>query len=142
MINPKRVIVWGHKLHSHTHSYIHSSYVRAFAAMGFETYWLDQNDSIGSTPLDGTLFFSEDQAKTGMPKRPDCFYVTHHFNESFLEELPKDRVLRLCNFVSQAKSHEKLGELSYFDSRTRSLYQPWATNLLPNEIDQIVPRKF
>ena len=44
---PKRVIIWGYPLHTHTHSYIHLGYYRAFKALGFETYWSDNVHTIG-----------------------------------------------------------------------------------------------
>jgi hypothetical protein len=141
-MGPKKVIIWGHKLHTHTHSYIHSSYFKAFKSLGFETLWLDKNDSLGSTELEGTLFFSEDQAKAGMPVRDDCFYITHHFDESFLQEVPRDRIIRLGNFTTECKVHERINELCHYDSSSRTIYQPWATDLLPHEIDTFVPRKF
>jgi hypothetical protein len=136
ILRPKRVIVWGHKLHTHTHSYIHSSYYKAFKSLGFETHWLDSSDSIGSSDLSGTLFFSEDQAKTGMPVRSDCLYVTHHFDPSFLKEIPSSQVLKLCNYTKDVESHEKVASLSFYDGKDRSLYQAWATDLLPDEFDR------
>ncbi len=30
MINIDKVVIWGHKLHSHTHSYIHNAFLVAF----------------------------------------------------------------------------------------------------------------
>ena len=141
-MNPKRVIVWGHKLHNHTHSYIHSSYFKTFLSMGFETHWLDAKDSLGSTSLDGTLFFCEDQAKAGLPIRNDCYYITHSFNEDVLSDVPRNNIVRLHNFASCVKVHERIGDLTYYDSKSRSLYQPWATDLLPHEIDEITPRDF
>mgnify|MGYP006419383869 CR=1 FL=1 len=38
-----KVIIWGHKLHSHTHSYIHDSFYKAFKFLGYNTYWFDEN---------------------------------------------------------------------------------------------------
>ena len=30
-----QIVIWGHKLHSHTHSYIHNGFYIAFQKMGF-----------------------------------------------------------------------------------------------------------
>lgn len=30
MTEIKKVVIWGHKLHSHTHSYIHNAFYNAF----------------------------------------------------------------------------------------------------------------
>ena len=135
-LKPNRVIIWGHKLHTHTHSYIHSSYYRAFKSLGIETHWLDSSDSIGFSDLSGTLFFSEDQAKSGMPVRSDCLYVTHHFDPNFLNDIPNHRVLKLCNYVKESEKHEKIASLSFYESTSRSLHQAWATDLLPDEFDR------
>ena len=37
---PRRVVIWGHPLHSHTHSYIHAGFARAFEYLGFEVLWV------------------------------------------------------------------------------------------------------
>jgi hypothetical protein len=42
----KQVIVWGHKLHSHTHSYIHNGFFIGFNDLGFKTHWFDDNDNV------------------------------------------------------------------------------------------------
>jgi len=34
-----KVIIWGHPLYSHTHSYVHDAYYKAFKHLGYETYW-------------------------------------------------------------------------------------------------------
>ena len=44
----KHIIIWGHKLHSHTHSYIHNAFFIAFAKLGYETHWFDDNDDISN----------------------------------------------------------------------------------------------
>ena len=42
----KKVVIWGHKLYSHTHSFIHSGFFKAFKHLGYDTYWFDNNDNI------------------------------------------------------------------------------------------------
>jgi Lrp/AsnC family transcriptional regulator for asnA, asnC and gidA len=32
----KKVVIWGHKLHSHTHSYIHNGFYIAFKHLGYD----------------------------------------------------------------------------------------------------------
>ena len=39
-----KVVIWGVKLHSHTHSYIHWAFERAFRHLGYTVYWLDNSD--------------------------------------------------------------------------------------------------
>ena len=40
----ERVIIWGHKLHTHTHSYIHYGFYKAFKHLNYDVYWLDEDD--------------------------------------------------------------------------------------------------
>ena len=40
----EKVIIWGHKLHTHTHSYIHYGFYKAFKHLNYDVYWLNEND--------------------------------------------------------------------------------------------------
>src|SRR5438067_1726131 len=74
-----KVIIWGYKLHSHTHSYIHYGYDKAFRHLGFETYWLDDSDKTDHIDFAGSLFFTMGaDANRNMPLRDDCYYILHN----------------------------------------------------------------
>ena len=45
-MNFNKIIIWGHKLHSHTHSYIHQAFNIAFTHLKYNVLWLDDNDDI------------------------------------------------------------------------------------------------
>ena len=38
-MNFNKVIIWGFPLHTHTHSYIHGGWYKAFQHLGYETHW-------------------------------------------------------------------------------------------------------
>jgi hypothetical protein len=42
----KKVVVWGHKLGAHTHSYVHFGYWRASEYLGYQVEWFDDNDDV------------------------------------------------------------------------------------------------
>lgn len=152
----ERVVIFGHRpgvgrnllgfgRRTHTHSYIHGGYFRAFSALGFETYWLDENSkNLASLPTKRTLFFTEDQVDRSIPLAANGYYVTHSSSKSKYEEIGAVR-LNLCNFVSDLRQGisfnypgqfvEKIDDVTYVDAASRALYQPWATDLLPSEID-------
>jgi len=129
-----KIIIWGHKLHSHTHSYIHNSYFKAFKALGYEVFWFDCTDDVSGFDFSNCIFFTEDQVKQGMPLRNDCKYVSHHIQPSFFSGI--DSVLNLGNYIVDVEKYEKIKDQTYFDSKTKTLYQCWATDLLPDEIDE------
>ena len=51
----KKVIIWGLPLHSHTHSYIHDCFFKAFTSMGYDTVWVDKTqEKIDNSFLDNS----------------------------------------------------------------------------------------
>lgn len=139
-----KVIIWGHKLHEHTHSYIHSSYYNAFKYLGYEVYWIDFRDNISQYDFSDCIFFTENSVKDGMPLHKDCKYITHHIDtEYFINAgISFQNVLKLGNYLPSLEIYEKVEELAYWDSSTRSLYQTWGTDLLPSQIDENSSVKF
>lgn len=129
-----KIIIWGHKLHSHTHSYIHNSYFKAFKSLGYDVFWIDHTDDVSGFDFSNCIFFTEDQVKQGMPLRNDCKYIAHHISSSFFDGI--DHVLNLGNYIVDVEKFDKVKDQTYFDSKTKTLYQCWATDLLPDEIDE------
>lgn len=135
----KKVILWGHKLHSHTHSYIHWAFTRAFEHLGFETHWFDNSDDVSKFDFSGSLFITEGQVDQKMPVRYDCFYILHNCYDS------KYKPLDACNraIALQVYTHDclrykptKIDDYIYWDVEQKIIYMPWATDLLPHEIEQ------
>lgn len=152
----KRVVIWKHlfKLNkSGTHSFIHQGYYKAFKNLGFETYWIDSMNQLDIIDFEGTLFLIEGKSDE-IPLRDDCYYVLHHVdNRPFIEKGCK--FINLCNFLLEPLSNnesynypldnsfehgkrplypvEKIKDYLYYDKNNKAIYQPWATDLLPNE---------
>lgn len=145
-----KFIIWGHKLHESTHSYIHSSYKRALDFLGYETYWIDHRDDISSIDFSDAIFIVEHAKRQGMPFLKNCKYVELSFYNEFEEhDIPKENIITFrhsCDIVDpetfEHKKVEEIGDLSYWDNTNRILYQAWGTNLLPHEIDYENPVKF
>lgn len=139
-----KVFIWGHKLHEHTHGYIHSSYYKAFQYLGHEVYWIDNRDDLSQYDFSDSVFFTENFVKKGMPLRKDCKYITHHIDTEYFtgSGIPYENVLKLGNYLPSLEVHEKVEDLAYWDQSTRTLYQTWGTDLLPHEIDENNPIKF
>lgn len=148
MQNKFKAIIWGHKLHTHTHSYIHNSYYNAFKRLGFETYWFDNNDDISNFNFENCIFLTEDQVHQNIPLNKSSFYILHHCNLSkYIEHGCK--FINLCNYVNDCRLNksfnygtegiEKITYYSYYDSANNALYQPWGTDLFPDEIgDELI----
>lgn len=132
----EKVVIWGHKLHSHTHSYIHQGFYDAFTHMGYTTYWLDNQDSTDDYDFTNALFITEGQVDQNIPLRNDGIYVTHNCSSKYNHlkqvglQVYTDAVLNMTNLVESAP-------FIYFDYRGKGIFMPWATNLLPHQIDKI-----
>ena len=68
-----KVIIWGHTLHDHTHSYIHNAFYRTFKYLGYETYWFstdgENNYLAQGTPnnFENTLFIAHGMVSHKLP---------------------------------------------------------------------------
>ena len=76
-----KVIIWGHKLHDHTHSYIHNGFYIAFKHLKFETYWFDEegnnNYSDKEVDFNNALYITHGKESKNLPLNNTSFYIWH-----------------------------------------------------------------
>lgn len=140
----KKVVLWGYKLHSHTHSYIHAGFYRAFKHLGYDTYWFDNKDDVSTFDFSNTLFITEGQVDQGIPIRTNCFYVLHNCRREKYQHLCDARraiTLQVYTHGILKRKLVKLDDCIYYSLNDPDfgniIYFPWATDLLPHEIDEI-----
>jgi hypothetical protein len=135
-----KIIIWGLPLHSHTHSYIHQAFARASKAMGHETYWIENSFHSNDLLRQGDLVIccGVDDDKL-MPKK-GVNYVLHN---SSRDDLRSENFINLQVYTHDVlkREVEDWGNLTFWQEDNRTLYQPWATDLLPEEIEKIEPCK-
>lgn len=141
----QQVVLWGHKLHSHTHSYIHNAYVIAFNHLGYKTLWLDNNDDISGIDFTRTFFITEGQVDQNMPIRNDCYYVLHNcdMKKSIYNGLSERQYMFLQVYTHDVINKHfatpiDVSDLSYY--KDNCLWIPWATDLLPHQIDENISK--
>ena len=135
-----KVILWGHKLHTHTHSYIHWGFSRAFKHLGYETYWLDARDDIRAFDFKNALFITEGQVDRGIPIRDDCYYIIHNcVAKKYQHLLDNGRAIILQVYTHDCLTRQEpaLSLCFHYNIPQSTIYMPWATDLLPHEIDAI-----
>lgn len=141
----KKAVVWGCDLHEHTNSYVYAGYYKAFKHMGFDAYWLNEKSDVSGMDFSDTLFLTEWQHAGGIPKRKDCKYILHNCNPKDYEGLSfihlqtyrdicRDNVCE-HNHVGKPVKLNSEGSWLLDDPRERTIFQPWATDLLPQEIN-------
>lgn len=141
----RRVIIWGHKKNGHTHGYIHSSYFKAFQSMGYETYWFDDTDDVTGFNFDNCIFLTEDQAQHNIPLNKTSKYILHHtkldkYINNGLDFINLANYLKWCDegydkCYNEGNKLEKVNECCFWDGKTKTIHQPWGTDLLPDEIN-------
>lgn len=143
----KKVIIYGHKLHTHTHSYVHNAFYRAFQHMGFETLWLSDGDDLTRIDFTNCLFLTEGQVCKNMPLIKGSKYILHNCYDEEMWKIINDQ--QIDHLKLQVYTHDVLNygakllePFIYYDEEGKILYMPWATDLLPHEIslDQTVER--
>lgn len=135
-----KVIIWGHKLHSHTHSYIHYAFYKTFKYLGYDTHWFDNSDDVRTFDFVNSLFITEGQVDQNIPLREDCRYILHNCDQKKYKELFDKN----CCIILQVYSHDVLArkvikkeDCIYYQPDDKIIYMPWATDLIPHEIDQV-----
>lgn len=136
----EKVVIWGHKLHSHTHSYIHNAFFKGFTHLGYKTYWFDNQDDVHDFDFADTLFLTEGQVDEKIPLRNDCQYILHNCTNVKYQVLKPENYISLQVYSDAVLSEPDLIRLEsciYVDLVARLIYMPWATDLLPHEISAI-----
>jgi hypothetical protein len=88
------VIIWGFPLHTHTHSYIHAMWVKAFQE-GFNksTFWLDENNYPTDFDFSKCIFITEGYADKNIPIHENSVYFVH--NAIYPEKYLKARLIEI-----------------------------------------------
>lgn len=131
----KKFIVWGHKYNNHSHSHIHYGYKKAFDFLGWETYWMDDNDDVSNFDFSNSIFLTEGQVDNKIPLRHDCKYILHNcIMNKYQPIINNCLVIQVYTNAVLDTNSEKLEECVYYQKNGHVIYQPWATDLIPNEI--------
>lgn len=144
----KKVIIWGHKLGSHTHSYVHNGYYRASQYLGYDTYWFSDDDNVESFDFSNSIFITEHNVRARMPIRDDCIYFDHFCDDVFKLTPSRPVHPNYYNFAFFADGWnwpdsgelEEFGAKHFLHKSTNTITTIWATDLLPNEIDSLEPK--
>jgi hypothetical protein len=93
---------------------------------------------LGNT--DECLFLTESQVDSFIPINPNAFYVLHNCDLSKYEVIPLNNKLILQVFTRDVFSRNivqvKDNLFEFWQEDTNTVYAPWATDLLPYEIDE------
>ena len=137
-----KVIIWGHKLHTHTHSYIHYGFYKAFKHLNYDVYWLDDNDInndmnnniYNNLNFDNCLFITEGQVDKNIPINESSIYILHNCSKQKYRTIKKKFNLQVITKSDLERyKFTRIDIASYYCGN--QLVLCWATDLLPEEIN-------
>ena len=142
MLDKRKIVFWGHTSPlKNTYFYIHMGYEKAARHLGYETRWLPDEPS--QEDFSNSIIFAETQEQNHIPICDSSFYVLHNVHGDQVQKYDSVRkqVLNLQVFCYDTAqwSLEELAPCVLFSPGM--LFQPWATDLLPYEIDANKPGK-
>ncbi len=148
-----KVIIWGYPLHSHTHSYIHYGYFKAFQSMGFDVHWVDEQN-YKHVDFENAIIISEHFVTSYLPRVKSSIYFIHYLGNrgdnhlqyvGGVKKLIDLRYNANCwvdkNYdyhLDRAAPHlQHISKGTIFEKGDTYdiMYTAWATDLLPLEIE-------
>ena len=145
-----RIIIWGLRKKYHTHRYIHKAFYENAKKLGYEVMWLEDEKNNAKIIKAGDLIISAEVVGKMVPEKfkfedynlpvvEGVYYCLHNYKDVFTEKISNGYLLKLQVYsVLAEKSDTKLGPVTYFDTKSKTLYQPWGTDLLPEEFKKPV----
>ena len=159
-----KVVIWGHPLGTHTHSYSNQGYYKAFKRLGYETYWFPDEEPDKDFDFSNCIFIGEgDSGAKHIPINDTSTYFMMYLPDPRKFDGAKRLIdVRLTaknckdhiyDFSFDASKCKSMGPSVWFEPKQEGLihfkndyvdtqmpdrdkmYISWATDLLPEEID-------
>jgi hypothetical protein len=158
-MNLNKVIIWGHQLHNHTHSYIHNAFYIGFKHLGYKVYWFNENGENNypnpneEIDFNNSLYIVHGLESKKLPLNDTSFYICHNVewlcnNERKIptshvlinnsEGILSKNIIYLQVYYIGCINEKKFNNYKYYcySDDYNLIYMPWATDLLPSEIDE------
>lgn len=130
-----RIVAWGGTTGLESHRWIHRAFVETARKMGWEAWWCSDTPDNRSLLTPGTIVITADIYATMLGYAvPGVNYVIHNLDAShpLCQTCEPDRLLRLQVFTNDSFG-EKWDDFRLYHRESHLLFQPWGTNLLPEE---------
>jgi len=139
-----KVVIWGLRRQWHSHRFIHQGFFETFRYLGIPVVWTD----FGSDPdliEAGDFVITSNVCGRGTrgnplaPMRAGAYYCFHGFAHSGYDrddraarhDIDRKYALNLEVFLDKARAaSEQWDRVTYFDRPSKTLHQPWGTNLV------------
>lgn len=151
-----KIIIWGHELHNHTHSYIHNAFYITFKHLEYKTYWFNEegkNNYPENGVLDNfenSLFIVHGLESKNLPINESSIYLGHnlewvgsefkipknHLLQNETKGIPCSNILTFQVLTTPSKQYKSYKNINYHKYIEDCIFFPWGTDLLPDEINK------
>lgn len=137
----KKIIIWGHIPDSHTHSYVHLGFAKAFSSIDYDVVWYDDSSEYANEDLTDSIVIAEKNQCKHMPYEKSSKYFIHNIEDGFYNQskYDGDNVYNLLVYHENYNWNEnvkQINDFSWYDDTTKTVAIMWGTDLLPDEIEK------
>ena len=140
----RKVVIWGLRRQWHSHRFIHQGFFETFKCLGTPVVWTDFASDAGIIEAGDFVITSNihPRGTRGNPLAPlkeGAYYCFHGFAHSGYDgndrqphhEIDRKYALNLEVFLNKAAAaSDQWDTVTYFDRPSKTLHQPWGTNVL------------
>jgi len=137
-----KVVIWGLKTQKHTHAYIYHHFFSTLEKLDASVVLVDDRAEDEGIIERGDLVISVDVSSSNLPIKEGVYYCLHNCSDDIHRKIEPSRSIRLQTYTNSAEqADQRWGLVTFFDSKTRTLFQPWATDLLGDEFEEPILEK-
>lgn len=135
----QNILIVGFFRNKHTSGFVHYGFHKGFKSLGCDTYWIDADDELAFNPPKDAIILTEGQVDYNIPVRKDLKYVLHNCRR---DKYPLSQSIHIVvpakfNYYHIPEKPEYIENKKWlpWNNDTHTLVLPWATDLLPEEIN-------
>jgi len=119
----KKFVIWGLKNHRHSHRYIHKGFYETLNKLNKDVTWVEDKIENNEIVKSGSLVISVGLAAKHLKYVHGAAYVLHNMERAFEGE--SSSILNLQVYTKQSSGERMDESIALYDSKIKTLYQPW-----------------
>jgi len=119
-----KVVIWGYSPNTHTHSYVHLGFAKAFSYLDYDVTWYDDDEDYSEEDVSDAIIISESNCCKYLPIVNSSKYFIHNISDDFTLEksIEGDNIHNLLVYhegYSWNDDIQKIDDFSWFDSKSK-----------------------
>lgn len=136
-----KIVIWGCSPHTHTHSYIHYGFAKAFSFLDYDVTWYEDSEEHKNQHLSDSIVITSYGHCNYMPIDSTSKYFIHNIEDEFncQNKINHDNICNLLVYHDKynwSDDVKNIDDYSWYHPETKTAVIMWGTDLLPHEIDE------